>query len=148
MHPLASRFSNKLNMFVTRSSDPWGFTVDVMITPWDQLNLIYAFSPQQLLASSALQVCGRGYFSDTHSIKLVQKVVVLTLCADLLFQGLVYHSASQVNGFNRMTVEVQVLSDRDLSDLIIPKLLKTRKSIFLQSIPLHLEGLLCKCKAS
>lgn len=85
--------------------------------------------------------------------KLVYKVVVLTLCADslralpdspdLLFYRRVHNFASQVTGFNRMTVEVQVLSDRDLSDLIIPKFLKTRKSIFLQSLSLHLEGILC-----
>lgn len=46
---LLSRLCNKLDSFVSGSSEPQSFVVDVLVMLWDQFSLIYTFPHLQIL---------------------------------------------------------------------------------------------------
>lgn len=57
---LASRFKRKLDNFVSRTRDPLAYGADVLIIPWDQYSLIYAFPPIPVLPRLLFRIKKEG----------------------------------------------------------------------------------------
>lgn len=72
MDVLASRF-NKLSRFVLGFRAPLEIAVDVMVTPWDQVNLIYALSSLKRLTCLLCKIKMEGIVATPIQLNWLRK---------------------------------------------------------------------------